>query len=120
MCFYSCGVDKFIPKGERLYTGADIQIISDSLIEGEKYLNAELQTALRPEPNSTFLGMRPGLHYYYKIQKEKPGFINRWLYKQIGEKPVYQSDVQTHEVEEVLLNQFIRKCHTIPHVRRCP
>jgi outer membrane protein assembly factor BamA len=105
-CFYSCSVVKYIPEEERLYTGANINIISDSLIKGEKYLKTELQTALRPEPNSTFLGMRPGLHYYYKAQKEKPGFINRWLNKQIGEKPVYQSDVQTNEVEEVLLNQL--------------
>jgi outer membrane protein insertion porin family len=105
-CFYSCGIDKYIPKGERLYTGSSIKISSDSLIEGEKYLKAELETALTPEPNTTFLGMRPGLHYYYKVQKEKPSFITRWLYKQIGEEPVYQSDVQIYEVQEVLLNQL--------------
>ena len=105
-CFYSCGITKYIPEGERLYTGSRIKIASDSLIGGEKNLIAELETALRPEPNATFLGMRPGLHYYYKVQKEKPGFINKWLYKKIGEEPVYQSDVQTYEVEEILLNQL--------------
>ena len=105
-CFYSCGIAKYIPKEERLFTGSSINIVSDSLIQGEKHLKAELETALRPEPNSTFLGMHPGLHYYYKVQKEKPGFINRWLYKQFGEEPVYQSDVQTYEVQEVLLNQL--------------
>jgi outer membrane protein insertion porin family len=108
-CFYSCSIAKYIPKEERLYTGSSIKIVSDSLIQGERYLKAELETALRPEPNTTFLGMRPGLHYYYKMQKEKPGFINRWLYKQIGEKPVYQSDVKTYEVQEVLLNQLENK-----------
>jgi outer membrane protein insertion porin family len=105
-CFYSCGIAKYIPEGERLFTGSNIEIASDSLIEGEQNLKAELETALRPEPNTTFLGMRPGLYYYYKGQKEKPGFINKWLYKKIGEEPVYQSDVQTFEVQEVLLNRL--------------
>ena len=105
-CFYSCSITKYIPEGERLYTGANINIASDSLIEGEKYLTTELETALRPEPNAKFLGMRPGLYYYYKVQKEKPGFLNKWLYKQIGEEPVYQSNIQTNEVQDVLLNRL--------------
>src|SRR5690606_6323904 len=45
-----------------------------------------------------------GLYYYYKTQKEKPGFINRRLYKKFGEKPVYQSDVETYKIEDLLLN----------------
>src|SRR5690606_18187978 len=34
------------------------------------------------------------------------GFINRWLYKRIGEKPVYQSDVKPFEVEDILRNRL--------------
>ena len=47
-----------------------------------------------------------GLYYYYKNQQKNPGFINRWLFKQIGEEPVYQSDVDELEVEEILRNRL--------------
>ncbi len=104
--FYSCSITKQIPEDERLYTGATITIESDSIIRNETGLKSELESVLRPEPNSTFLGMHLGLYYYYKNQKEKPGFINRWLYKQLGEEPVYQSDVETYEVEDLVLNRL--------------
>ncbi|WP_449274493.1 hypothetical protein [Lacinutrix neustonica] len=102
----SCAVKKYIPQGELLYTGAYIDINADSLVENPYGLKTELETVLRPEPNSKFLGMQPGLYYYYKVQREKPGFINKWLYKQFGEDPVYQSDVKPYEVEDILVNRL--------------
>ena len=102
----SCAVKKYVPEGERLYTGADVEIKSDSIIENEKQLKTVLKEALRPKPNKSFLGMQLGLHFYYKMQQEKPGFINKFLYKKLGEEPVYQSDVKPYEVEEILLNRL--------------
>ncbi len=103
---HSCSIKKYVPEGERLYTGATIEIKADSSVQNVEALKTELETVLRPKPNSKFLGMRPGLYYYYKTQKENPGFINRWLYKQIGEKPVYQSNVETYEIEDILRNRL--------------
>lgn len=103
---YSCSIAKYIPEDERLYTGASLEIISDSIIKNENALKEELETVLLPEPNKKFLGAYTGLYYYYKNQKENPGFLNRWLYKKLGKKPVYQSDVETYEVEDLLLNRL--------------
>ncbi|WP_455169076.1 translocation and assembly module lipoprotein TamL, partial [Aegicerativicinus sediminis] len=102
----SCNALKYVPDGERLYTGASVEIQPDSIIPNESQLKDVLEQALIPEPNSSFLGMRPGLYFYYKNQKEHPGFINRWLYKKLGEEPVYQSDVQLYEVEDLLVNRL--------------
>ncbi|WP_044402345.1 BamA/TamA family outer membrane protein [Lacinutrix sp. Hel_I_90] len=102
----SCAVKKYIPEGALLYTGATIEVNADSLVENPSDLKTELETILRPEPNSKFLGLRPGLHYYYKVQQEKPGFLNKWLYKQFGEEPVYQSDVKPYEIEDILVNKL--------------
>jgi len=102
----SCAVKKFIPEDERLYTGASVEIKSDSVIDNKENLETVLEEALRPEPNRKFLGMRPGLHFYYKMQQENPGFINRFFNKRIGEEPVYQSDVEPFEVEEILRNRM--------------
>jgi len=102
----SCAVKKYIPEGELLYTGAEVKIKADSLVENPQDLKPLLNATLVPEPNSKILGMQPGLHFYYKVQKEKPGFINKWLYKQFGEEPVYQSDVKPYEVEDFLVNKL--------------
>ena len=106
---YSCSITNYIPQGERLYSGAVIEVEGDSILKDRSDLKNELKTVLRPEPNSKFLGMHLGLFYYYKNQKEKPGFINRWLYKQIGEEPIYKSDVKPFEVEAVLRNRLENK-----------
>ncbi|MBB6680240.1 BamA/TamA family outer membrane protein [Aequorivita sp. 609] len=103
----SCAVKKYIPEDEMLYTGATVEIKSDSIIKNESQLKSVLEEALLPKPNKKFLRMRVGLHYYYKMQKENPGFINRFFYKRFGEqKPVYKSDVKPYEVEEILLNRM--------------
>src|SRR5690606_12811442 len=106
MSFYSCGIKKYIPEGEHLYTGATLEIATDSIIRNEDQLKDELEAMISPEPNKKFLGMYLGLYYYYKNQKENPGFINRWLYKKLKEEPVYLSDVETNAVKDLLLNRL--------------
>ncbi len=104
----SCSVKKFIPEGKTLYTGAEIETHLEKDAEDVKIgaLNSELNTLLRPEPNSKILGMRLGLYYYYKAQREKPGFINKWINKKIGEEPVYFSEVDPQRVQELILNRM--------------
>ena len=106
LALQSCAVKKYIPDEEKLYTGASVEIQSDSVIRNESQLIGVLEEALRPKPNKKFLGLRPGLHYYYKMQKEHPGFINKFLYKKIGEEPVYQSQVKPYDVQDILLNRM--------------
>lgn len=102
----SCSINKYIPEGEQLYTGARLSIEKDTIIRNEKALKSELEAVIRPEPNKKFLGMYPGLFYYYKNQKENPGFLNKWLYKKIGATPVYRSYVEASSIEELLLNRL--------------
>lgn len=104
--FASCSVARYIPEGERLYRGGTVTIETDTTITNEAQIKGELESVLRPEPNSKFLGMYPGLYVHYKSQREKPGFINKFLNKRIGEEPVYKSDVEEYEVEELLRNRL--------------
>lgn len=101
-----CSIKKFIPEEELLYTGSTLEIANDSLIENLKSMKSELENTLRPEPNTNFIGLRLGLYSYYKNQEENPGFINKWIYKKIGEEPVYLSDVETLEIEKILRNRL--------------
>lgn len=104
----SCSIEKYIPEGEALYTGADIETTLTEDADEVKIdaLNAELNTLLRPDPNSKILGIRLGLYYHYKAQREKPGFLNKWLNKKMGEEPVYFSEVNPQRIEELILNRM--------------
>ncbi|WP_158840772.1 translocation and assembly module lipoprotein TamL [Polaribacter sp. L3A8] len=103
---YGCGIKKYIPENKRLYTGASIEIEADSTVQKVSELKQSLSSVLSQQPNTKFLGMHIGLYYYYKNQQEKTNFLNRWLYKKIGQKPVYQSDVNAIENKEILRNKL--------------
>ncbi|AYN66412.1 hypothetical protein D1013_02945 [Euzebyella marina] len=108
---FSCSVEKYIPEGEVLYTGAELEtnLLTEEKVQDIKKVKAELQTLLQPQPNSSVLGMRLGLYYHYKAQREKPGFLNKWLNKKFGEEPVYLSQANPERVEELILNRLDNK-----------
>ena len=102
----SCNIKRFIPEGEQLYTGGEVETISDFKIKDRKEVESELNGLLRPEPNSKILGMRFGLWAHYKGSQENPGFINRFLNNKFGEEPVYMSDVDVAKTEELIFNRL--------------
>ena len=75
-------------------------------IEDIAGLKTELQKVLQPQPNTKILGLRPGLHYHYKVTKDSAGFIARFLNKKIGEEPVYLSDVEEESTRDLLRNRL--------------
>ncbi len=105
----ACSVSKYIPEGEKLYTGAELSMqIADS-IQNIPETRQELQALLKPKPNGTFLGMRSSLYFHYKAQKDKPGFIYKWLNKKFGEEPVYFSNVNPERMKDLILNRLDNK-----------
>lgn len=102
----SCNVKRFIPEGEQLYTGANIDFEGDTKISGFGSVESDVEDVLRPEPNSKILGSRLGLLVHYKSQREKPGFLNKFLNKRIGEKPVYISDINIEQTEKLIVNRL--------------
>ena len=71
---HSCGIKKFIPEDERLYTGATLNMQLDSSVQsdvkGLKEVETELFNLIQPNPNTTFLGMKPALYFHYKRRKK--------------------------------------------------
>lgn len=103
---FGCSVKKFIPEDEFLYTGAKLKLESESKIDDIKEITEEVEDLLRPEPNRKILGMYVGLWAHYRGTREKPGFINRFLDKKLGEEPVYFSQVSPSNTEELILNRL--------------
>ncbi|WP_338039253.1 BamA/TamA family outer membrane protein [Maribacter litopenaei] len=104
--FLACSVERFIPEGEKLYTGANLKVDTIGEIRDLKNIERELTTLITPNPNTQFLGMKPALFFHYKAQRERPGFIYKFLNNSFGEEPVYFSEINPEQVEELLLNRL--------------
>lgn len=102
----SCAIKKYMPDDTFLYNAGKVEIHNQDNISDQNYIQQKLDDVLFPTPNTKTLGMRPGLHIHYKAQRENPGFLNRFLNKRIGEKPVYFDEVNIENTIKVLENRL--------------
>src|SRR5688572_10812935 len=88
-----CTATKFLKEGESFYGGASIHIKPNGKIPGKGRLKTDLQTLVTPKPNKKFLGMRPGVWFYYVAgtPKKKKGFRS-FIKNKLGAPPVLLSD----------------------------
>lgn len=115
----ACSVNRFVPTNEIIFEGAAIHMNKNDSTGTITEVRNELLSVLKPEPNSTFLGMRLPLYYHYKAQKKNAGFITKWLNKKIGEEPVYLSSVNTERIKDLMRNRLDNKgffYSTVEHV----
>ena len=91
----SCSGAKHLPKGEKLYTGADINLESPDQISHrkKKSIKTAAENVIRPEPNKKILGLRPKLWMYMKAGENPRGKLKKW-FKKNGEAPVFISSIK--------------------------
>ncbi|KQC33927.1 outer membrane protein/protective antigen OMA87 [Nonlabens sp. YIK11] len=108
MTIYSCAVKKYVPEDELLLDSYNLEIKVDSaaVVEDVDLLKAELEKAISPVPNTKVLGLRPGLHYYYKVNVDSAGWFRKFMNKKIGEAPVYLSDVEEESTRDLIRNRL--------------
>ena len=87
----ACSGIRHLPGGEKLYTGAEIKFESTDKIN-RRYIKTIAKTALRPEPNISYLGIRPKLWLYMTAGEDPKKKLGKWL-KSRGEAPVFISSV---------------------------
>ena len=99
----SCSGIRLLPVGEKLYTGADNKIESGEKIKAKekKVMKKTASNAVRPKPNSSFLGMRPKMWRYLKAGSSPETKINKWMQK-TGEAPVYFSSVKPNATSDII------------------
>jgi len=106
LIFSSCAVKKYIPEDELLYRGGKVKLKSSENIHNKSALKNELEDVMYPEPNSKFLGMYPGLHYYYVYHQKEKNFWRKFMYDKMGEKPAYFSQSQVDNTEDLMRNRM--------------
>ena len=101
----SCSVEKFIPEDKTLYTGSEIELENKEDRDYDE-LKVRLNSSISRKTNTKFFGMRPGLYFHFKANREKPGFINKFLNKQFGEDPYYFENIDVAGAEKILNNRL--------------
>lgn len=101
---FSCNPVKHLQKGEQLYVGGEVKLQPPP--KHAKSIRKDLEGMLRPIPNKTFLGMRPGL-FFYNISKKPTGKgLNYLLHEKWGTPPVLASDLNLDANEKILQNHL--------------
>lgn len=102
----ACSNTKYLPKGEKLYTGGRVNIKGDSIKKNDaKLLKSDLTGLLRPKPNSSILGLRIKLYLWNITQTKKKRGLKQWLHKK-GEPPVLVSQVDLNKNSQILTNRL--------------
>jgi len=91
----ACSGTRHLPPGEKLYTGAKIELESAHPIKNKEIRSVKttIKDAIRPLPNKTFLGMRPKLWMYLAAGEAPKSKFKKWL-KKTGEAPVLMGNVK--------------------------
>jgi len=88
----ACTSTRNLPKGEKLYTGAEIKLESADKLN-KKFIKTTAQLAVRPIPNKVYLGFRPKLWLYNTAGVDPKTKLGKW-FKKRGEPPVLMSSVK--------------------------
>lgn len=103
----SCSINKYIPQGESLYTGAKIKTNTDSSLNKKqtKALNEQLKTIIRPIPNSAIFGFPYKVWFYYIVgEPKKEKGMRSWFRKKLGETPILASKRAVNVNTEIISN----------------
>ncbi len=91
----SCSVQKYLPPGERLYSGSTVHVQKNPEVKTKsKQLRNTIKLAAKPRSNKFFLGQPWKVWWYYKLgEPEHDRGLRRFLRNRLGEAPVLSSRV---------------------------
>ena len=101
----SCSGLKYVPEGQKLYTGSKVTIKSPEKLPNQAVLQTELESVIAPKPNSSILGQRPKLYFWHLGLGKKKG-LSKFLADKFGEAPVLLKDVKISATEGLITNRL--------------
>jgi len=100
-----CSGLRYVPEGQKLYTGSKVTIKSPTKLQNGSALQTELTSVLRPKPNFSFLGLRPKL-YFWHLGVGKTKGLGHFLAGKLGEAPVVLSQVKIDATRKLMVNRL--------------
>ncbi len=101
----ACSGLRYIPEGQKLYTGSKVIIKTPEKIKNQAALQAELASVIAPKPNGSILGQRPKLYFWHLGVGKKKG-LGKFLATKLGEGPVLLKDVKISATEGLITNRL--------------
>ena len=101
----SCSGLRYIPEKEKLYTGTNVKINYSAKPKNAALLQTELESVVRPQPNFSFLGLRPKLYFWHLGVGKKKG-LGKFLADRLGEAPVLLSQVKIPATQALMTNRL--------------
>lgn len=114
---FSCKATKYVPEGDHLYIGAEIEFKSGEKKSYLRRLRANLEKDIKPAPNKKILGMRLklGIYNFLGTPKKQKGMKYK-LRRKLGEAPVLYSKVNPPFSVEVLQSDLYNRGFFDPKV----
>jgi outer membrane protein insertion porin family len=97
---------KYVPDDQVLYTGSDVKLVPQGRVRAKKKIKELIYSNINPEPNSSILGMRPGLWLYYVAGNPKKKGLRSFIKTKMGQPPVYLSDVDVDKTRNLVLGHL--------------
>jgi outer membrane protein assembly factor BamA len=105
LLFSACSGLRYIPENEKLYTGTKVKVNYPEKPKNAAALQTELEGVVRPQPNFSFLGMRPKL-YFWHLGVGKTKGLGHFLADKFGEPPVLLSQVKIAATQGLMVNRL--------------
>jgi len=105
LLFSACSGLRYIPENEKLYTGTKVKVNYPEKPKNAAALQTELEGVVRPQPNFSFLGMRPKL-YFWHLGVGKTKGLGHFLADKFGEPPVLLSQVKIAATKDLMVNRL--------------
>ncbi|HVS90870.1 MAG TPA: BamA/TamA family outer membrane protein [Mucilaginibacter sp.] len=113
----SCSTTKYLAPGQKLYTGAKVNITDKNTTKSEAGdLKDEMEGLLRPKPNATILGLRFKLWVYFKTRTNKKKGLRHYLNTHFGEPPVLVSSVDLDKNAHILQSRLQNESYFLAQV----
>jgi outer membrane protein insertion porin family len=110
-----CSAMKLVPENQVLYTDAEIDLVPEGRVRAKKKIKELLDANILPKPNTTILGMRPGLWFFYKAGPGEKG-LKKFMKTKLGETPVYMDDIDAERISETLKAHLINNGYFLAEV----
>lgn len=91
----NCSVKKYLPAGERIYSGASIKLRKDSGVSASSHaIKKALRLAAKPAANKYAFGSPYKVWWWYVLgQPKRPNGVKAFFRNKLGEPPVFISKV---------------------------
>lgn len=108
---------KLVPDNQVLYTKSSVDLVAEGKVTAKKKIKELLNSNILPKPNTSILGMRPGLWFFYKAGNPEKKGIRSFMKNKLGQAPVYMSDIDPKQIAQLLKGHLINNGYFLANVK---